>query len=43
MADRFSELFDGARDLDYHFPLLTATSDIESTRRERPVKQLGLF
>ena len=43
MADRFSELFEDARDHDYHFPLLTQISDIEATRASRPVKQLGLF
>jgi DNA polymerase I len=43
MAERFYELFDDSRDFDYHFPLLTATSDIPSARAARPVKQLGLF
>lgn len=43
MADRFTELFEDARDHDYHFPLLTATSDITAARAARPVKQLGLF
>jgi hypothetical protein len=43
MAERFTELFEDSRDRDYHFPLLTATSDIASVRAARPIKQLGLF
>ncbi len=43
MADRFSDLFEDARAHDYHFPLLSATSDLASARDARPVKQLGLF
>ncbi len=43
MADRFTDLFEDARDHDYHFPMLTATSDLASAREARPVKQLGLF
>ncbi|MDQ6737697.1 MAG: DNA polymerase [Gemmatimonadota bacterium] len=43
MADRFTDLFEDARDHDYHFPLLTATSDLISVRDARPIKQLGLF
>ena len=43
MADRFTDLFEDARDHDYHFPLLTAKSDLASVRDARPIKQLGLF
>ena len=43
MAERFSELFEDGRDFDYHFPLLTATSNLDTARDARPVKQLGLF
>ena len=43
MAERFVELFEDNRDFDYHFPLLTAASDISTVRDARPVKQLGLF
>jgi len=43
MADRFTDLFEDARDHDYHFPLVTATSDLISVRDARPIKQLGLF
>jgi DNA polymerase, archaea type len=43
MAERFAELFEDSRDREYHFPLLTAGSDIATVRAARPVKQLGLF
>ncbi len=43
MADRFSDLFEDSRDHDFHFPLLTATSDLDAAYAARPVKQLGLF
>lgn len=43
MAERFAELFEDGRDHDYHFPLLTAASDISAARAARPIKQLGLF
>lgn len=43
MADRFSDLFAESRDHDFHFPLLTATSDLSAAYAARPVKQLGLF
>lgn len=43
MADRFADLFADARDHDYHFPLLTATSDLTRVRDARPITQLGLF
>lgn len=43
MADRFSDLFPDRADFDYHFPLLTAQSDIARVRTSRPMKQLGFF
>lgn len=43
MADRFSDLFEDSRDHDFHFPLLTATTDLDAAYAARPVKQLGLF
>ncbi len=43
MADRFTDLAADKSDHDYHFPLLTAGSDIPTVRASKPVKQLGLF
>ena len=43
MAGRFVDLFEDAADFDYHFPPVTARTDIEALRQQGPVRQLTLF
>ncbi|MCC6628392.1 MAG: DNA polymerase [Chloroflexi bacterium] len=43
MAGRFADLFDDTADQDYHFPPITARTDIEALRQQGPVRQLSLF
>jgi DNA polymerase elongation subunit (family B) len=43
MAGRFADLFEDSADFDYHFPPITARTDIEALRASGPVRQLSLF
>jgi DNA polymerase elongation subunit (family B) len=43
MAGRFADLFDDTADQDYHFPPVSARTDIEALRQQGPVRQLSLF
>lgn len=43
MAGRFADLFEDRADFDYHFPALTARTEIEQVRAQGPVRQLTLF
>lgn len=43
MAERFRPLFADETIFAYHFPLLTARSDVAAARNAKPVQQLSLF
>jgi len=43
MAGRFADLFEDGADFDYHFPPVTARTDIAALRAQGPVRQLSLF